>query len=157
MKTYKRIYAKLKKLGFSEKDIQVLFLENENLKKSYFFKKGLREISIARILKKEIKILQEIPIPEIQSENEEETMEIEVSVRHDYSGTVNVYGTYCERHTIEVSREFYENATSREIREYIRESIDMDSSDYPNDYEISDHDVNWDSDYQTEIEDWEEI
>jgi hypothetical protein len=155
---FKRIYQKLKKLGFSEKDIQVLFLNNENLKKSYFFKKGLREISITKILEKGIKILQETPISKIQSENEEpETMEIEISLRHDYSGTINVYGTSYERHTIEVSREFYENATSREIREYINESLDMDSNESPSDYEISDREVNWEDDYQTEIDDWEEV
>jgi hypothetical protein len=157
MKSHKRIFQKLERLGFSDKDIQVLNLKNENLKKAYFFKKGLREFSIFNILKKNIKI--EIPkqIKIRETENEDNQIEIEISLTHHYSGTLTVYGTSYSNHCVMINREFFETATDRQIREYIRENIDLDSEDEPSDYDSSDNSVYWDSDYQTEIDDWNEI
>jgi DNA gyrase/topoisomerase IV subunit B len=156
MKTYKRIYSKLERLGFTDKDIQVLNLKNENLKKAYFFKKGLREFNIFNILKKNIKI--EIPkqIKIRETENEDNQIEIEISLRHSYTGSITVYGSTYSTHYIHINREFFETATDRQIREYIRENIDMESEDEPSDYDNDSSDVYWDSDYQTEIDDFSE-
>jgi hypothetical protein len=158
------IKGKLFKLNYSNRDIEILIsVKNENLLKKYFFGQGIREYSLLKILKNEIKK----PIQNINHktkidsyiENEEnpEMTILTVNLRHDWNGSLSVYGTSYSTYEVSIPTDFYNNAHNREIDRFIEERLDFSSLDAeePSDYDTSDS-VYWDSDFQTEIDDYEE-
>ncbi|CAB4157141.1 hypothetical protein UFOVP683_4 [uncultured Caudovirales phage] len=157
------IKNKLIGLNYNNRDIEILIsVKNENLLKKYFFGQGIREYSLLKILKQAIKkpvqvkskVNTVMPI-----ENDDEEIILEVSVRHDWNGSLSVYGTSYSTYEIRVSREFYENAHRREIERYCQDEIDFTTiePEEPSDYDNGDSSVHWDNDFQCEIDNIEEI
>ena len=158
------IKNKLISLNYNNRDIEILIsVKNENLLKKYFFGQGIREYSLLKILKQAIKKPVQVKskvntfIP-IEDNTEQEEITLEVSVRHDWSGSLSVYGTSYSTYEVRVNREFFENSHRRELERYCQDEIDFSSiePEEPSDYETSDS-VYWDSDFQCEIDIIEEI
>lgn len=161
---YDYIKNKLSNLGYSYRDIEILIsVKNENLLKKYFFGQGIREYSLLKILKNEIKkpiqnVSHKTKIDSFETDREEtENTILTVNLRHDWNGSLSVYGTSYSTYEVSIPTDFYTNAHSREIDRFIEERLDFSSldADEPSDYDTSDS-VYWDNDFQTEIDDYEE-
>ena len=162
---YDYIKGKLYKLNYSNRDIEILIsVKNQNLLKKYFFGQGIRIFNLMEILKNDIKKPLKLNnskienIQETENEDDIEQVELEVSVNHNWSGSLSVYGTSFSVHTVHISRTDYENMHRREIERYCEEEIDFSSiePEEPSDYDTSDS-VYWDSDFQSEIDNIDEI
>ena len=156
------IKNKLISLNYNNRDIEILIsVKNENLLKKYFFGQGIREYSLLKILKQTIKKPVQVKSKVntfIPIDNDVEEITLEVSIRHDWNGTLSVYGTSYSTYEVRVNREFFENAHRREIERYCQDEIDFSSlePEEPSDHDTSDS-VYWDSDFQCEIDNIEEI
>lgn len=161
------IKSKLLDLGYSKRDIEILIsVKNENLLKKYFYGQGIREYKLITILKKSLKKpfigVSSVSsyTPEENEENEGNEICLEVTLRHDFTGSISVYGTSYSTYHIRMSSDFYVNSSDREIRNYINNEIDYRDLDPENpcDYDTCGNDVYWDENgYETEIDDFEEI
>lgn len=166
---YDYIKNKLINLGYNSRDIKILInCKNIDLLRKYFYSQGIREIDLLKILKQEIKK----PVSQKPSKNstyiygyddddddEENTVRIEISFTHFYSGTVSIYGNSYECMTVSIPRRIYEDYGDRELKNYIRDNFLADTiPDYPDDYEYSHDSVSWDDDsLRTEIDYYQEI
>lgn len=158
------IKNKLISLNYNSRDIEILIsVKNENLLKKYFFSQGIREYSLLKILKQAIKkpvqVKSKVNFTPIEDDNEQEEITLEVSIRHDWNGSLSVYGTSYSTYEVRVNREFYENAHRRELERYCQDEIDFSSlePEEPTDYDNGDSSVYWDNDFQCEIDNIEEI
>ena len=97
-------------------------------------------------------------IQETENNEDTEQVELEVSIRHDWNGSLSVYGTSFSVHTVHISRTDYEDFHRREIERYCEDEIDFSSiePEEPCDYDTSDS-VYWDNDFQSEIDNIDEI
>ena len=158
-----RIENKLIGLNYNNRDIEILIsVKNENLLKKYFFGQGIREYSLLKILKSNIKkpvqVKSKLNFTPVEDNTEQEEITLEVSVRHEWNGSLSVYGTSYSTYEVRVNREFYENSHRRELERYCQDEIDFSSiePEEPSDYDNGDSSVYWDSDFQCEIDNIEE-
>jgi hypothetical protein len=159
------IKNKLINLNYNNRDIEILIsVKNENLLKKYFFGQGIREYSLLKILKQAIKKPVQVKskinsFTPIGDDTEQEEITIEVSIRHDWNGSLSVYGTSYSTYEVRVNRDFYENEHAREVERFLRDEIDFSSlePEEPSDYDNGDSSIYWDNDFQSEIDNYEEI